>query len=186
MPFMLFETSRLTLRRFTIEDAEAVLAFGSNEEVARLTGDPLISKLSEAEDIINSIWLPEYEKYGYARMAVVHKKHQKVIGFAGLKYEPEWEATDIGYRLLPEYWGKGLATEACLPLMFYGFHVLKLPKIIGVAYTENVVSCKVLEKLGLIYKKKGDLLGDGKECKWYELEKDLYNGLISSKKVKGR
>lgn len=179
---MLLETSRLQLRRFTIEDAQAVLDFGSNEDVIKHTGDEAISSLSEAEDIINNIWLPEYDKYGYARMAVVHKKDKKVIGFAGLKYEPEWKATDIGYRFLPEYWGKGIATEACLPFIFYGFQVLKLPKIVGVAYTENPASCRVLEKLGLKYKKKGDFIDNGMECKWYELESKHYDGLVSRKK----
>ena len=179
---MLLETSRLQIRRFNIEDAAALLNFGSNQEVIKQTGDKLITTLSEAEEIINNIWLPEYDKYGYARMAVVHKKDNKVIGFAGLKYEPDWKAADIGYRFLPEYWGKGIATEACLPFIFYGFQVLKLPKIIGVAYAENTASCKVLKKLGLKYKKKGDLIYNGKECKWYELESQDYDGLISRKK----
>jgi len=175
---MLFETSRLTIRRFAIEDAPAVLEFGSNEEVIKLTGDPPISTLKEAEDIINNIWLPEYDKYGYARMAVVHKKDKKVIGFSGLKYEPEWKATDIGYRFLPEYWGKGIATEANLPFMYYGFKVLKLPKIVGVAFTENPASSKVLEKLGLKYKETLDLLGDGTDCRWYEIEREQYEGAV--------
>jgi len=179
---MLFETTRLTLRRFTIEDAPAVLAFGSNEDVIRHTGDKLITTLAEAESIINDIWLPEYEKYGYARMAVVHKKDKKVIGFAGLKYESEWEATDIGYRFLPEYWGKGIATEASFPFIFYGFQVLKLPKIMGVAYTNNPASCKVLKKLGLKLKKTGDLLQNGIDCQWYELEHKNYESLVSRKK----
>jgi len=171
---MLFETKRLILRRFTIEDVAAVYEFGSNAEVSKYTGEPPISTMQEAEQIINTVYLPEYEKYGYARMAVVHKKDQKVIGFAGLKYEAEWEATDIGYRLLPEYWGKGLATEAALPFIFYGLQVLKLPKIVGAADEKNPASCKVLEKLGLKYKHTSDLIDDGNMYRWYELAKEEY------------
>jgi len=177
---MLFETKRLIIRRFTVEDVDAVLHFSSNPEVIKLTGDKLISTPEEAEKIIKDIWLPEYEKYGYARMAVIHKKDQKLIGFAGLKYEPEWGGTDIGYRFLPEYWGKGIATEASLPFIFYGFKILKLPKIIGVAFSTNPASSKVLEKIGLKYQKSLDLLGDGTDCKWYELESKDYSGLVKS------
>jgi len=179
---MLFETSRLILRRFTIEDAQEVFDFSSNEEVIKLTGDKLLTSIDEAKDIINNIWLHEYDKYGYARMAVVHKKHKKIIGFAGLKYEPEWKATDIGYRFLPEYWGKGIATEASLPFIFYGFNVLKLPKIVGAADPDNVGSCKVLEKLGLKFIKSLELLDDGKLYNWYELKNEDYDGLVSKKK----
>jgi len=161
-----------------MDDAAEVLNFNNNPDVIKLTADKLITSIGEAEKIIKDIWLVEYEKYGYARMAVVHKKDQKIIGFAGLKYEPEWEATDIGYRFLPEYWGKGIATEANLPFIFYGFHVLKLPKIVGAAFTTNPASGKVLEKLGLKYKKTLDLLGDGTDCKWYELDADEYSGLV--------
>jgi RimJ/RimL family protein N-acetyltransferase len=181
---MLFETKRLKLRRFTIEDAEAVLAINSNEEVIKLTGDKLITTIAVAKEIINEIWLPEYEKYGYARMAVVHKKDKKVIGFSGLKYESEFNATDIGYRLLPQYWGKGLATESAIPFLFYGFQVLKIPKIVGVAVTENKASCKVLENLGLQFIKQGNLFNDGINYKWYELLKEDYQSIAQSKRSK--
>lgn len=181
---MLFETKRLKLRRFTIEDAEAVLEFGSNEEVIKLTGDKLITSLDEAKEIIQNIWLPEYEKHGYARMAVVHKRDKKVIGFSGLKYESEFNATDIGYRILPQYWGKGLATESALPFIFYGFQVLKLPKIVGVAYNENKASCKVLENLGLQLIKEGDFFNEGLTAKWYELKREDYQGIVQIKKSK--
>ena len=181
---MLFETKRLQLRRFTIDDAPAVLEFSSNEEVIKFTGDKVISSIDEAKDLINGIWLAEYEKYGYARMAVVHKKDKKVIGFSGLKFDTEFNATDIGYRLLPKYWGKGLATESALPFIFYGFTVLKMPKIIGVSFSENKASCKVLENLGLNLVKQGDRFKDGIDCKWYQLDREDYQFIAQSKKSK--
>lgn len=181
---MLFETKRLTIRRFTIEDAAAVLEFGSNEQVNELTGDKSISTIQEAEDIINNVWLPEYDKYGYARMAVVLKKDKKVIGFAGFKYDKEFDATDIGYRFLPEYWGKGIATEACIPFVFYGFKVLALHKIVGVALATNTASARVLEKIGLKLVKTGDFLNTGEDCKWYELEKEEYENTFQPQKGK--
>jgi len=171
---MLFETKRLKIRHFTIEDAPAVFEFGSNEDVNKMTGDKVLTSIEEAEEIIRETWLPEYEKYGYARMAVVHKKDKRVIGFSGLKFETHFSETDIGYRFLPQYWGKGIATEASLPFIFYGFKVLKLPKIVGVAQTENIASEKVLQNLGLIRNKKLDFEDEGKPCLWYELTQEQY------------
>ena len=90
----------------------------------------------------------------------------KVIGFSGLKWDSEIEETDIGYRFLPEYWGKGIATESCIPLLQYGFDDLELEQIVGLTYPENIASCKVLEKIGMKKYKNGHLPGDDKECIW--------------------
>ena len=72
---------------------------------------------------------------------------------AGLKYLPEWEEVDLGYRLLPEYWGRGLATEASLASLRYGFETLQLSRILGLVHPANVRSIRVLEKCGLTFEK---------------------------------
>jgi RimJ/RimL family protein N-acetyltransferase len=91
----------------------------------------------------------EYEKYGYARYAMVHKGDQRVIGFCGLKFNSEVGMPDIGYRMLPEYWGQGFATEAALAVLEYSRDVLGVEKYFGDVVEENVASIRVLEKLGL-------------------------------------
>jgi len=72
---------------------------------------------------------------------------------AGLKYLPEWEEVDLGYRLLPEYWGIGLATEASRASLRYGFETLQLSRILGLVHPANVRSIRVLEKCGLTFEK---------------------------------
>ncbi|MBI1832817.1 MAG: GNAT family N-acetyltransferase, partial [Planctomycetes bacterium] len=74
-----------------------------------------------------------------------------VIGFAGLKLLDDLGEVDIGYRFLPAYWGQGLATETCRPIIEYGFTQLKLARILGLVDLENVASVRVLEKLGLTF-----------------------------------
>ena len=107
----IIETERILLREFKETDAEAVFAFSSNKEVHKYTGDELVASMERAKEIITDIWFTDYKKYGYGRWAVVYKPEDKVIGFAGLKYLPEIGETDIGYRFLPSYWGKGIASE---------------------------------------------------------------------------
>ena len=119
------ETPRLIMREFTLDDAEAVYQFNSHKEVTRYTGDAgFVKSIDDAKSIINDIWLKEYHHYGYARWALVDKQTQQVIGFCGLKYEPELNAPDIGYRMLPEYWGKGLGMEASKAALEYGIENL--------------------------------------------------------------
>jgi len=165
------ETDRLIIREFNEKDYKAVYEFGSNLKVNKYTGDKLIESLNEAKGIINNIWLKEYNKYGYGRWATIYKPDNKIIGFAGLKFLPEFNETDIGFRFLPEYWNKGIATEASKEIVKYGFENLELIRIIGIAIPENIGSCKVLEKTGLGFYKKDDYDGDGKIYNWYKIER---------------
>ena len=56
---------------------------------------------------------------------------------------------EIYYNILPEFWGKGFATEVGKALVKFGFKELKLHKVEAGVQTENIRSIKVLEKLGM-------------------------------------
>ena len=58
---------------------------------------------------------------------------------------------DVAYRLLPAYWGRGLATEVAIASVQFGFDRLGLKRIVGLVMPENVASIRVLEKAGLSY-----------------------------------
>lgn len=165
------ETERLILREFTLEDVDAVYEFGSNEEVNQYTGDAIFKSKEEVASMIRNVWFEDYKNYGYGRLAAIYKPDNKLIGFAGLKYLPEFDKTDLGFRFLPEYWGRGLATEASRAILAYGFEKLGLKKIIGIAMPENIGSWKVLEKVGMQFYKTDDYDGDGGDYKWYKIER---------------
>ena len=171
----MLQTKRTSLRPFTITDYSAVFEFGSNPEVAKYTGDELLQNPQQAKDIITNVYESDYKKYGYGRWATVYKPDNKVIGFAGLKYLPEFDEVDIGFRFLPQYWNKGIATEVSLEIIKYGFETLKLNRIIGIADPLNLGSCKVLEKIGLQFYKSDDYNGDGKNYNYYQLKKENYS-----------
>jgi RimJ/RimL family protein N-acetyltransferase len=140
----------MLLREFTLGDVDAVYEFQTNPDVIRfMGGDGAVKTREDAERIIRDTWFVEYEKYGFARYAMVHQGDQRVIGFCGLKYVPAVGMSDIGYRMLPEYWGQGLATEAARAVMDYSRDILHVEKIFGEVVEENVASINVLEKLGL-------------------------------------
>lgn len=144
------ETPRLILREFEIDDAPAVLEFGSHPEVSRFTGDAgEVESLDDALRVIVETWHGDYRTHGYGRLAVVDKASDRVIGFCGLKYLSDLQMTDIGYRFLPEFWGRGLATESATAVMDHGREALQLTEIVGMVMPENVGSRRVLEKLGL-------------------------------------
>jgi len=146
------ETERTLLREFRLEDAEAVLKFNVNTEVTRYTGDAgMIKTLDDAKRVIQSIWLKEYQEYGYGRWAVVDKASGDVVGFCGFKYFPSLGMPDIGYRFLPEYWGKGLATETAFACVDFAKQNLAFTRYFADVMPDNIASKRVIEKLGLTY-----------------------------------
>jgi RimJ/RimL family protein N-acetyltransferase len=130
-----------------VDDAEAFFALNSHPEVMRFTGEPPIGSLDAAREAI--VAYPDFETVGYGRWGCVLKETQAVIGFCGLKYLPELDEVDVGFRFLPEYWGRGLATEACAASLEFGFSTLLLEEIIGLVLPGNTASIRVLEKVGM-------------------------------------
>ncbi len=141
------ETTRLLHRAMVATDAEDFFALNGHPEVMRMTGEPPLESVAQARTAIENY--PDFDTVGYGRWGCVLKQTQRLIGFCGLKYLPELDAVDVGYRFLPEHWGRGLATEACAASIAYGFETLGLPQIIGLVLPENRGSIRVLEKVGM-------------------------------------
>ena len=72
---------------------------------------------------------------------------------------------------MPQYWGQGIATEASIPILKYGFEKLGLKRIIGIAMPDNIGSNRVLEKIGLSFYQVKDYEGDGVDYNWYKIER---------------
>ncbi|WP_133407091.1 GNAT family N-acetyltransferase [Parashewanella tropica] len=158
MTRIITETPRLIIREFCLSDAEDVFEFNSNPEVIRFMPEDVMNSIEDAEQVIKNVWLADYQRRGYARWAVEYKATGKVIGFCGFKFEthPLVQNNDIAYRLLPEYWGMGLATEAGVACIEYAKQHLPFDKVLGDAAVENKGSCHVLEKLGFKYQSQFD------------------------------
>jgi RimJ/RimL family protein N-acetyltransferase len=151
---IVFETPRLFLRQFTEADAALILELNSDPEIVKYVHEPVLKTEEEAKNILVNIILPQY-KNNLGRWAMHIKGTQEFIGWCGLKYRPELDEIDLGYRLMQKAWGKGLATEAARHTLEYGFKTLNLNLITGRAHIENIASIKVLEKIGM------DFIGEG-------------------------
>ena len=148
---VILETDRLFLREYVEEDAEAFFKLNSDPEVLRFVPDQAVLNVEQARQILVDHPIADYRKYGFGRGACILKSTGEQIGFAGLKYLEEFGEVDVAYRLMPPYWGMGLATEAALASVGFGFADLGLKRIIGLVMPENIASVRVLEKTGLRY-----------------------------------
>jgi len=147
------ETARLLLRPFTLEDIDASYQMNLDPEVVRYTHDGGVLTYEEIKERITDVVLNDYPTNGFGRFAVILKVTNAFIGFSGLKYLPEYDEVDLGYRFMKKYWGQGYATESCKVSIQFGFEQLKLDKIAGYALPENIGSIKVMEKLNFKFEK---------------------------------
>lgn len=148
---VILETDRLLVREYVEEDAEAFFRLNTDPEVIRFVPDKTLLNVDQARQLLIDHPMADYRKHGFGRGACILKSTGEQIGFAGLKYLDELGEVDVAYRLLPAYWGQGLATEAALASVRYGFADLGLKQIIGLIMPENIASVRVLEKTGLRY-----------------------------------
>lgn len=163
---VIIETERLLLRTFTIEDAALIYDLNLDPDVILYTYDP-IKDIGHAQMILEQVILPQYALYNHGRWAVHLKPQPEFIGWCGLKYIPQRNEIDLGYRFKKQFWGKGYATEAAHACIKYGFEKMGLHRIIGRAIPENTASLHVLEKCGMTFLT--DEVVDGHPAKTYEI-----------------
>jgi [ribosomal protein S5]-alanine N-acetyltransferase len=138
----------------------------SDPEVLKYLHEPLLQDEAHALEIMTNIIFPQYQnKLG--RWATFIKENNAFIGWCGLKYRPEIDELDLGYRFIKSAWGNGYATEAAAGTIKYGFENLGLNLITGRAHVENIASQKVLEKIGMHYINEGII--DDCPVKTYQL-----------------
>ncbi len=58
---------------------------------------------------------------------------------------------EIGWTLLPAFWGRGYATEAARAALAYGFEIVGLEEIVSFTMVENRASRRVMERIGMTY-----------------------------------
>lgn len=145
------ETERLLIRRLTPDDAAAYLPLVSLPEVIRFTGERALRSTDEVVQLLETRSIRDYERYGYGRMACIEKSTARLVGFSGLKYLEDMDEADVGYRFLPDAWGKGYATETASAIMNAQPREFGLARVIGLVEPENRGSVRVLQKLGLAY-----------------------------------
>lgn len=155
----LLQSARLTLRRFTSADAAVFFRLNSEPELVQYTARAALSSLSAAEAMLDSDHFRSNEKAGLGRFACVENSTGLVIGVVGLRPELDFGGFAFGYRILPEYWGQGFATEAALAILKYAEIVLKLEQLVATVFPQNIASVRVLEKIGMVFEQEVLLRG---------------------------
>lgn len=148
------ETERFWMRRFMVEDAEDMYLLNADPDVIRYTGDVAFNTVEATREFIANY--NPYDTEGFGRWVCVLKDTNEIIGWCGLRMQPDMGLVDLGYRFHKRFWGKGYATETGLASVEHGFRNHNLDVIIGRAMKENIASIRVLQKCGMEYWRDAD------------------------------
>jgi len=143
------ETERLTLRTFTPEDAPFILELVNDPTFLENIGDKEVRNLEDAKKHISKNIISSYSKNGYGAYIVIIKDTNEPIGMWGFFKRDQFEYADIGYAFLPEFTGKGFATESSIAILNYGIEYFKFKKVLAFTSLKNDPSSRLLEKIGL-------------------------------------
>jgi RimJ/RimL family protein N-acetyltransferase len=145
---MQLQTARLILRSFREEDVDVMAELFANPDFMRFS----LGVYTERKQTV--AFIEKVIGWDRASMpsqfAVVSRGEHAVIGYCGFHHHPEVPGeVEIGYRLHPDYWNRGLITEAARAVRHRGFADLKLPRVISLIHPENIPSRRVAEKNGM-------------------------------------
>jgi RimJ/RimL family protein N-acetyltransferase len=145
---MELQTERLILRSFRGEDVDAMAQLFANPDFMRFSLG-VFTERSKTVEFIEKVMAWDRAEMP-SQFAVVLRGPHAVIGYCGFHHHPEVPGEiEIGYRLHPDYWTRGLITEAARAVREHAFTDLKLPRVISLIHPENIPSRRVAEKNGM-------------------------------------
>lgn len=134
-------TERLHLRPFCSNDREAVIAMNTDPDVRRYLGGPV-----DATTLVRIRSSAIGERWGL--FGVEHASSAEVIGSCSLARDRG--QLELSYQLMPQYWGQGLATEACRAVADWAWADQDDDVIIAVTQAANIPSRRLLGRLGFV------------------------------------
>lgn len=142
-------TQRLFIREASNEDVEVIFDLRSDKEINKFVGTKRVESIDEAKDFINLceklyknknriFWLIEYEDLIIGSV-VLHRISLKD------KY------AEVGYKLKPVFYKKGIMTEALKEILRFGLDKLGLDIIEAYTHKDNIPSIALLKKCNFVF-----------------------------------
>ena len=144
------ETNRLILRNWLASDYEPFYNLNSNPEAMRYF--PALYTREQSNSLADKCQTLIHQR-GWGLWALSNKADNTFIGFVGLHTPnanmPCAPCVEIGWRLLPQYWGNGFATEGAHKALEFAFKELALPEVVSFTAKTNQPSRAVMQRIGM-------------------------------------
>ncbi len=149
---VILETERLFLRKFALQDVDALAAVVGDPVTMEFYPAPL-DRQGTADWISRNV--QRYQRDGHGLWAMVLRDSGALIGDCGCVVQEVESKNEIevGYHVRRDLWGNGYATEAARACMEYAFTKLGATRVISMIRPENRSSRRVAEKNGMVREK---------------------------------
>jgi [ribosomal protein S5]-alanine N-acetyltransferase len=161
------QSDRLRTRFLTPDDATAWLEFFRDSRAVELFPDFGLATAEEKAHYWINRQVQRYHDKRYGLQALVHKQTSELIGQCGLLQQEVdgQQELEVGYHILPRYWGHGYAPEAARLFIHYALDNHLADSVISIIDIRNLKSQRVAEKNGLLREK---------QTRWSDLDVYIY------------
>jgi [ribosomal protein S5]-alanine N-acetyltransferase len=150
-------------------------------EVSRLLQDPRVAQtlwpgadVPTEQQVVDSTAEKErhWSRYGFGMWLARDRATGEMVGRGGLQwtYIASLNEVEAGWAIVPERWGRGLATEMAHAAIGVAFGPLELHEIVAFALPDNAASRRVMEKTGFVFD--GEIVHGGVRHVLYRLHAD--------------
>ncbi len=176
---ILLETERLILRRFVIEDTEAMYRnWASKDEVTKFLTWPTHADIEDTRELLRG-WIADYQKADFYNWAIELREVGEVIGnISVVCVKEKIGCAELGYCIGSDWWGFGIMPEAGKTVIRYLFEEVGFNRIAAAHDRNNPKSGRVMQKIGMTYEgmlRKAGFCNQGViDEVWYSILKDEY------------
>lgn len=170
---MRIETKRLIFREIEKKDIGELFKIYNDKELTKYFVSGADKSLDQTKVRVQSIKF-HWNKYNFGDFILLHKDNSRIAGYAGLHYKVDGGNVNISYIIEKSLWGTGLGKEACLALVYYGFKILGLNKIVAEIDPQNINSIRLIEKCGFKFSRAMEWKGFARQ-EYIILGEDFYH-----------
>jgi [ribosomal protein S5]-alanine N-acetyltransferase len=154
-------TARLSLRRPTAADVDAIFAINRDERACAYNPSDRLAARDEAHDLLRR-WDDHWRRHGFGYWVVRRHVPDSVVGFCGIKVMQlnGSEVANLFYRFDPAEWGNGLATEAASAVTSWAAENIADRPVIARIRPQNAASQRVAIHAGLARAESLDTMGE--------------------------
>ena len=166
MTEIILETARLRLEPWTPAHLDGLSIMGADPRVMRYVGGVTQSREETAAAIERQ--MAKWKAHGFGWWSFIELETGDLVGAGCIQHlaREVGNPLEIGWRLRPDRWGRGYATEAARAMGNFAFDRLNIPVLTAVAVPENTASRRVMERLGMRFR--------GIE-RWYDMDVATYD-----------
>ena len=140
------ETARLTLRGHVMSDFGPFAAFYASDR-SRYMGGPM-DRIEAWHQFGADV--AHWDLLGHGPLAITDREDGAFLGQVSILQPPHFPEREIGWFVLPEAEGRGVAREAATALRGWSYATVSTDPLVSYINRDNVASIRLAERLGAV------------------------------------